>query len=52
MNRSFIEVIVPKELKLAKVVPIYKAGDFTSITNYRPISILTCFSKIFEKNYL
>ena len=49
INRSFIEGIFPKELKLARVVPIYKAGDSTSITNYRPISILTCFSKIFEK---
>ena len=50
MNRSFIEGIFPKELKLARGVPIYKAGNSTSITNYRPISILTCFSKIFEKN--
>ena len=49
INRSFIEGIFPKELKLARVVPIYKSGDSTSITNYKPISILTCFSKIFEK---
>ena len=49
INRSFIEGISPKELKLARGVPIYKSGDSTSITNYRPISILTCFSKIFGK---
>ena len=48
INRSFIEGIFPKELKLVRVVPIYKAGDSTSITNYRPISTLTCFSKIFD----
>ena len=35
--------------KLAKVVPIFKSGDSTKMTNYRPISILSFFSKIFEK---
>ena len=49
INSSFIQGIFSKELTLARVIPIYKAGDSTSITNYRPISILTCFSKIFEK---
>ena len=49
INRSFIEGIFLKELKLVRVVPIYKAGDSTTINNYRPISILTCFSKIFEE---
>ena len=45
INRSFIGGISHKELKLARAVPIYKAGDSTSITNYRPIYILICFSK-------
>ena len=39
----------PSELKLAKVVPIFKAGASNKITNYRPISVLTFFSKVFEK---
>ena len=43
INSSFIEGIFPKKLKLARVVPIYKSGDSTLLTNYRPISILTCF---------
>ena len=31
------------------VVPIFKAGDPTQIANYRPISVLTFFSILFEK---
>ena len=49
INKSFSEGIFPTELKLARVVPILKAGDPMLLTNYRPISILTFFSKIFEK---
>ena len=39
----------PNELKIAKVTPIYKSGVFSEICNYRPISVLPAFSKIFEK---
>ena len=45
INKSFSEGIFPTELKLARVVPILKAGDPMLLTNYRPISILTFFSK-------
>ena len=41
--------VVPKELKLAKVTPIFKAGDTQLCTNYRPISVLCVLSKIFER---
>ena len=35
-------------LKIPKIIPVYKAGDSKLITNYRLISILSPFSKIFE----
>ena len=38
-----------QELKTAKIVPIHKNGSHSLTTNYRPISILSSFSKIFEK---
>ena len=46
---SFTNGIFPKNCTIAKIIPIFKKGDRQSPTNYRPISILTCFSKIFEK---
>ena len=49
MNLYIIYGVVPTELKLAKVVPIYKSGDRGLINNYRPVSVLPCFSKIIEK---
>ncbi len=35
--------------RVAKVIPIYKSGEKTLFTNYRPISILPAFSKLLEK---
>jgi hypothetical protein len=36
-------------LKTSKIKPIWKGGDKRDIPNYRPISILSVFSKILEK---
>jgi hypothetical protein len=40
---------VPSQLKIAKIVPIFKSGEKTNMDNYRPISLHSCFSKILEK---
>ena len=49
INLSIAHGVVPRELKIARVVPIFKSGDQTLFTNYRPISVLPCFSKFLER---
>jgi hypothetical protein len=39
----------PTRLKFSQVNPIFKKGNKAEISNYRPISLLTSFSKVFEK---
>ena len=39
----------PAQLKLAKVIALFKKGDKLQPNNYRPVSLLSCFNKIFEK---
>lgn len=39
----------PSVLKMAVVIPLFKRGDRTDVSNYRPISLLSSISKIFEK---
>ena len=49
INLSFSNGVFPSELKIAKIVPIFKSGDQKVVSNYRPISILPSISKIFER---
>ncbi|XP_065678181.1 uncharacterized protein LOC136093164 [Hydra vulgaris] len=48
-NLSLRNGIFPDQLKLAKIIPIYKSGDDSIKSNYKPISILSCFSKVLER---
>jgi len=41
---------LPDHLKLSIIKPIYKKGDRINPTNYRPITLLTSFLKVFEKS--
>lgn len=48
VNEVFLSGEFPDSLKIASVVPVFKGGDSTNCGNYRPISILPIFSKVFE----
>ena len=48
-NYTFLLRIFPALLKIAKIVLIYKSGDKSDVSNYRPISILSPISKILKK---
>ena len=49
INSSLETGIFPDALKIAKVCPVFKSGEKDLFQNYRPISVLPSFSKIFEK---
>ena len=49
VNHSLNTGCFPNILKTAKICPIFKSGNKTDAQNYRPISLLPNFSKIFEK---
>ena len=49
INLSITSGMVPVELKISRVVPLFKAGYKSIFSNYRSISVLPAFSKILEK---
>ena len=49
INESFTTGIFPDKLKVAKVTALHKKGASDNPSNHRPISLLSIFSKIFEK---
>ena len=50
INISFNQGVSPNILKIVNVTPIHKKGDKLDCSNYRPISLLSNISKIFEKS--
>ena len=49
MNLSISYGIVPDQMKIARVIPLFKADDQSLLTNYRPVSVLPNFSKFLER---
>ena len=48
-NLSISSGVFPNNMKIAKIIPIFKSGDKSCLNNYRPISLLPAFSKLLEK---
>ena len=48
-NTSFSTGTVPTDFKLANIIPVYKKGSRTCLSNYRPISLLSVFNKLLER---
>jgi len=51
INRSFSEGTFPNQMKISKTIAIYKKNDKALMDNYRPIALLSTFSKVFEKAF-
>lgn len=49
INLSLSTGRFPESLKMAVIIPIFKKGDPQSVNQYRPISLISSFSKIYEK---
>ena len=49
ISASLLQGVFPSRLKVAKVIPLHKGGSRVDVGNYRPISLLSGFSKIYEK---
>ena len=48
INQSLSKGIFPNELKISRVKPLYKSGNSSLLSNYRPISVLSSISKVYE----
>ena len=48
-NCSLSQHSIPAEWRIHCITPIYKSGDRSSVRNYRPISLLSCTSKVLER---
>ena len=48
-NKSLREGIYPTSWKIANLIPIFKKGDSSLPSNYRPISLISCVGKVMER---
>ncbi|RVE40268.1 hypothetical protein evm_015082, partial [Chilo suppressalis] len=48
-EKSVTSGIFPSEWKRSHVIPIFKKGNKEDVTNYRPVSIISQFAKVFER---
>jgi len=56
MDRQMLKILnqfckngMDESLKVARVIPLHKKGDKTLVNNYKPVSNLSVFSKVYEK---
>ena len=49
-NTAIDSETVPFKWKIARIIPLHKSGPGNLFNNYRPVSILSVISKVFEKN--
>ena len=49
INQMITTDIFPDSFKISKITPLFKKGDVSMLSNYRPISLLPTISKIFER---
>lgn len=52
INTSLITGVYPAQLKISKIIPVYKKGEKKDPLNYRPLAIQPALSKLFEKSIL
>ena len=49
INQTFQSGVFPHSMKIAKVIPLFKEKEKNLLCNYRPVSVLSSVSKVFEK---
>ena len=52
LDNILVTGIYPDHWKMANVTPVHKKDNKQTVNNYRPISLLLIFAKVFEKKYI
>ena len=48
-NESILSGEFPEIFKISKVTPIFKSGSLSELGNYRPVAVISPFSKVLER---